>query len=1013
MIALGLFTILAAVVAPATPEQQFTETVRPFLATYCVGCHGADKPKAQLDLGAFTDLASARRGLRRWEAVREMLASREMPPEKARAQPPEEARAQIVAWIEDLRRREAGRNAGDPGPVLARRLSNAEYDYTIRDLTGVDLRPTREFPVDPANEAGFDNSGESLVMSPALLKKYLDAARAVADHLVLVPDGFRFAPDPAVTDNGRDKYAVNRIVEFYRRQPTDLARYFQAAWRFQHRAALGKPAATLNQVAAEGQVSAGYLGTIWAALGEATELGPLATLQAMFRALPPPPGEEAARAGAERMRDFVTGLRGKLSPDFPNLRLKVVGVGSQPFVLWKDTQRATHRNAFDPAALYVPAPAPPDQLSSETVRATATLALSLVQISFRNLVHDSTLPVPFAVHELKESLAPPHPALALPDESQRARYVAAFTRFCQVFPDAFYVSERGRAFLDKPKERQEKGRLLSAGYHNMFGFFRDDLPLYRQVLDGNGRRELDRLWRELDFITLAPMRQHADFIFYERAESRTIKGPEFDFIRSEDRASTSEPMLRRLAEAYLAQARASLQADGGDAQAIPVLEEFFRSVSANIRRVESARRAAEPGHLTALLTFARRAYRRPLTEPERASLLAFYRAQRAEGVEHEPAIRDTVARVLMSPNFLYRADLVAGGGVRPLDDHALASRLSYFLWSSLPDPQLLAHAARGDLHRPEILLAQVRRMLRDERARALAVEFGGQWLDFRRFEQHNAVSRERFPSFDDQLRQAMFEEPIRYVLDVIRRDRPVLDFVQGRHTFVNAVLARHYGMPAPAGPEWARVDDADRYQRGGILPMAVFLTQNAPGLRTSPVKRGYWVVRRVLGERIPPPPAQVPELPRDESKLGNLTLPQVLARHRENKSCAACHARFDAFGLAFEGYGPIGERRTVDLGGRPVDAHAAFPDGSEGLGLDGLREHLRTRRQDDFLDNLCRKLMGYALGRGLIPSDEATLQQLRARLAAGQHRFGLLVEGIVTSPQFLTRRGRDYLTAVN
>jgi hypothetical protein len=173
------------------------------------------------------------------------------------------------------------------------------------------------------------------------------------------------------------------------------------------------------------------------------------------------------------------------------------------------------------------------------------------------------------------------------------------------------------------------------------------------------------------------------------------------------------------------------------------------------------------------------------------------------------------------------------------------------------------------------------------------------------------------------------------------------------------------------------------------------------------------VVRRVLGEHIPPPPAQVPELPRDERTLGNLTLPQVLARHRENKTCAACHARFDAFGLAFEGYGPIGERRTVDLGGRPVDAHAAFPDGSEGLGLDGLREHLRTRRQDDFLDNLCRKLMSYALGRGLIPSDEATLQQLRARLAAGQHRFGLLVEGIVTSPQFLTRRGRDYLTAVN
>src|SRR6185436_19743241 len=249
---------------------------------------------------------------------------------------------------------------------------------------------------------------------------------------------------------------------------------------------------------------------------------------------------------------------------------------------------------------------------------------------------------------------------------------------------------------------------------------------------------------------------------------------------------------------------------------------------------------------------------------------------------------------------LYRVDLVAGAGVKPLDDHALASRLSYFLWSSLPDAELLAHASRGDLHRPAVLTAQVRRMLRDERARALAVEFGGQWLDFRRFQQHNAVSRERFPSFDDKLREAMFEEPVRFFLDVIRRDRPVLDFVQGRHTFVNAVLARHYGMRPPPGEQWARVDDADRYQRGGILPMAVFLTQNAPGLRTSPVKRGYWVVRRVLGEHIPAPPAQVPELPRDERKLGDLTLPALLARHRQDTHCAACHARFDGYGLAFE-----------------------------------------------------------------------------------------------------------------
>src|SRR5205085_11048640 len=170
------------------------------------------------------------------------------------------------------------------------------------------------------------------------------------------------------------------------------------------------------------------------------------------------------------------------------------------------------------------------------------------------------------------------------------------------------------------------------------------------------------------------------------------------------------------------------------------------------------------------------------------------------------------------------------------------------------------------------------------------------------------------------------------------------------------------GRGEGGGPEvWVQVDEAHRYGRGGLLPMAVFLTRNSPGLRTSPVKRGYWVARRMLGEHIPAPPPEVPELPKDEAKLGEQTLPQLLARHREHKACAGCHQRFDSIGLAFEGYGPIGERRTRDLGGRPVETKATFPDGSDRTGLDGLRHYLGTKRQDEFVDNLCRKLFAYAL----------------------------------------------------
>jgi hypothetical protein len=187
----------------------------------------------------------------------------------------------------------------------------------------------------------------------------------------------------------------------------------------------------------------------------------------------------------------------------------------------------------------------------------------------------------------------------------------------------------------------------------------------------------------------------------------------------------------------------------------------------------------------------------------------------------------------------------------------------------------------------------------------------------------------------------------------------------------------------------------------------VFLTKNSPGLRTSPVKRGYWVVRRLLGEHIPAPPPEVPELPKDEANLGEQTLPQLLARHREHKACAGCHQRFDSMGLSFEGYGPIGERRSRDLGGRPVEAKAIFPDGSDGTGLDGLRRYLSDKRREEFVENLCRKLFAYALGRSLALSDKTTIDQMRARLAKDGYSFSSLVEAIVISPQFVNKRGRD------
>ena len=977
-------------------EHRFTQNVRPFLASYCVGCHGGATPAAQFDLRPYSTMAAVVQDYPRWNLVLEKLTAKEMPPKQA-PQPPPDVRQEVIDWIRSERLNEARRTAGDPGPVMVRRLSNAEYNNTIRDLTGVDIRPTREFPVDPANTAGFDNSGESLTMSPALLNKYLQAAREVGDRMVLTPDGFDFAPHPMLVETDREKYAIQRIVGFYERQPTDFADYFQAAWRFKYRSILGKPTATLDSISAESKLSAKYLAKIWQILDETPEaarqeVGPIATLQAMWRAVPPPGlSPEWVRAKCIQMREFVIRIRNHTAMQYAAPVVKGLPAASQPLMNWKLRAFASHRRDSDPHALRNdtdPPPVVPEIPKYARLHGEAAVRWAALMETAR--AGDADLVVPSA---------------------ERPRYEASFARFASVFPDAFYIKERGRYF---PDDSQDKGRLLSAGYHNVMGYFRDDTPLMELILDEKGRKELDRLWDEFDFISDFTGRTWVQYYFNQSGEVQG-KGSESGTSRPSDKEISATPIIFGLRDTYLAKAEAS-----DNPIAMEAIRYHFQWVNETLRRMERMRVEAEPHHLEALLKFTARAYRRPLSQPERDDMLALYRTLREKsGLTHEEALRDSIVRALMSPKFSYRLDLLSGpappkdgaaepSSFQPLSDYALASRLSYFVWSSMPDEELLAHAEAGDLQKPQVLIAQARRMLKDDRSRGLALEFAGNWLDFRRFEENNTVDRERFPSFNNDLREAMFQEPVRFIENVIRNNGSVLDLLYGRYTFVNSVLARHYGMPDIVGDadRWVRVDDAGQYGRGGLLPMSVFLTQNAPGLRTSPVKRGYWVVRRVLGETIPPPPANVPELPHDEAKL-DLPLREMLARHRENAACASCHARFDSMGLAFEGYGPVGEKRSKDLAGRPVDSHAVFPGGAQGDGFEGLLAYIREHRQKDFIDNLSRKLLAFALGRSLQLSDEPMIGQMQAKLIANDYRFTPLVETIVSSPQFLNQRRVD------
>jgi hypothetical protein len=1028
---------IAAAANNPSLEKQFTETVKPFVTQYCVGCHSGKTPAGSLDLKSYTSMDAVVQDYGRWVILHNKLAAKEMPPKPMPA-PPEADQKKVIDWISEVRADELRRHAGDPGPVLLRRLSNREYDYTIRDLTGVDMQPAREFPADPSNQAGFDNSGESLTMSSALMKKYLQAARDVANKMVLVPDGIEFAPYPMLSETDRDKYPIQRIVNFYFSQPTDFADYFQAAWRYKYRAALGKPNATLASTAADAKVSAKYLPMVWQLIEEPaakaqTEVGPIAKLQGMWRDLPAPVAAEPGglpkdlRAKCVEMRDFVVKIRTDTAMQFATPKVKGLPTAAQPLQNWKLKQFAAHHRDSDPLALrYEGDPTPP----------VPTIPLR------KPGLHQDAAPY-WALVMAKERLGDADLVVPTPDKT---RYQASFSRFASVFPDAFFISERGRYW---PDNSEDKGRLLSAGYHNVMGYYRDDTALMELILDEKGQKELNRLWDQFEYISNYTARTFIQF-YLNNSGAVYGKGAESGSELPVGHEVTDESIIFGIRDVWVAKAMEKAGTDPvpnspgevparerfrgpNDPMAPEAMREHFNGINATIRTLEKTRIAAEPKQLDTLLSLAAKAYRRPLTKAEKDDILAYYHKLReTDGLSHADAIRESLVSVLMSPKFLYRMDLLDGladsargaraqnvaltvGAVHPLSAYALASRLSYFLWSTMPDEELLRHAATGDLLRTDVLLAQTRRMLKDARVKDFATEFAGNWLSFRQFETFNSVDKDRFPTFTNDLREAMFQEPIHFLTSLIQNNGSVLDMLYGKYTFVNPVLAEHYGMPEIQREDgtkldakvekdtWVRVDDANTYGRGGLLPMAVFLTNSSPGLRTSPVKRGFWVVHKLLGESIPPPPPVVPELPHDEAKM-DLPLREVLAQHRANPVCAGCHARFDTFGLALEGYGPIGEARKKDLAGRPVDDSATFPGGDQGTGLGGVETFIKTHRERDFVDGLARNMVAYALNRSPQLSDEGLVDRMKVNLAAKADRIDSLIETIVTSPQFLNRR---------
>jgi mono/diheme cytochrome c family protein len=407
---------------------------------------------------------------------------------------------------------------------------------------------------------------------------------------------------------------------------------------------------------------------------------------------------------------------------------------------------------------------------------------------------------------------------------------------------------------------------------------------------------------------------------------------------------------------------------------------------------------------------ARRAYRRPVTEAEVDGLVRFVTMARQKGDSFEQGVRVALEAILVSPHFLFRiehdSDANNPAVAHRVADFDLASRLSYFLWSSMPDEELFRLAGERKLRKPDVVAAEVRRMLLDPKSVALVDNFAGQWLELRNLDSVKP-DPDRFPNFDENLRQAMKEETRLFFEAVIREDRSILDFIDGKFTFLNERLAKHYGIPGIAGPEFRRVELTGD-ERSGVLTQASVLTVSSYPTRTSPVLRGKWVLENFLNDPPPPPPPGVPNL--DEAAIGkSASLRQQLEQHRANPACASCHTRMDPLGFGLENYDAVGHWRTQD-GKFPVDSTGTLPGGHSFRSPAGLKEILKADR-DAFARCLTEKMLTYALGRGLERYDRPNVNLICSRLAASDYRFSRLVLEIVRSLPFEMRRGEAPISA--
>lgn len=1065
----------------------------------CLDCHGNELAEGRVNIEQLLAQPDFGRRFREWEKVVAMLRQGKMPPADA-PQPMPAQRTSSIASIETSLHSYIAQHAGDPGPVVLQRLTSAEFDYTIEDLTGLDLKLGRRFVSDGVGGEGFTNVGGAQFVQDSTLEQYLEAAKQVAEHAVIGAGPLSFFEHPGKT--GRELSAITRINNLYRRtgfrtaagegaKPFGLDLYPRAmliAWRYRHRKAIGLGDATLEELARQDGMSVRLCEHVAQVLNRPATSFPLSFIASQWQSLPAPVdaraneveirtacdriGNElrqwqsvlAASAGDEEEAAVLTegevtvraehafeaDLNWEEDAKFADVEFSVATASKQSaagaIVFWRkpqirfvqsDNRRgekiplhsvlspetnaslkwgiSTKEPASDhdqfvlggesrvPIRILIPA-------GTKAARLFVDVALDTIQGAdaiVRCRISDGEV-----ASETAAEVGDSSTLLGNPASPAVAEWKTGVAEFARLLPE---VSHREPAPSDRdpiPPPYDNTYNMPERNYfHTAIKYHRDDHFLVEKILDDATRKELDQAWTDL----LTSFDYHdVNLRFAAKKFGVELGSKGIADLLPDDIArfpNDVQAFAQRLRDEYL--------------------------------EMQQQLQAAEPARLEDVIRFAQRAWRRPIATAEEQRLRDFYATLHEKmHLGHSVALRALLVRVLVAPAFLYRTTIhgederqgasrrtyplsgvTPGASAQPLgslpirdqvitgkvsdmllSDWEVASRLSYFLWSSTPDEQLLQAAAAGKLFEVNELARQARRMLHDPKAARLATEFFGQWLGFYRFDEYRGIDGKRFPEFDDALKNAMHDEAVAFLTHIIREDRPVNEILFANYSFMNALLADHYGLDVAEvlDDQHLRVTFDRREHRGGLLTMAAVLTPTSAPLRTSAVKRGDWVLRRVLGTPVPPPPADAGSIAADDAGKDGLTVRQRLEAHRTDKTCVNCHSRIDPLGFALEHYDPLGRWRDTYRDGQPIDASGVLSDGTKVDGLDGLQRYLHDQ-QPQFERNLCTKLLGYALGRAELASDRPLVEEMQGDLQKSGSISDIVVR-IVTSNQFRYRR---------